>query len=94
MIDAVVVASAKAWTQSDKMTYWIIWVPFGLNVRTETRQLFPITYCSDEVSKVFLKIGVDDDDRSMAAGRKYQYEKCGDIIRELCSYHCQECVVY
>ena len=40
MIDAVVVAAANAWTQSDKMTYWIILVPFGLNVRAETRQLF------------------------------------------------------
>lgn len=39
MIDAVVVAAAAAWSQSDKVTYWISWAPSGLSSQAETRHL-------------------------------------------------------
>ena len=53
MIDAVVAAAAAAWTQSDKMTYWIIWAAFGLSSQAEnqTTLFFCFTRCSDEVPK-------------------------------------------
>lgn len=88
MIDGAVAAAAAAWTQSDKMTFWIIWVPFGLPSQAENRQLlfFCFTHCSDEVPKVFVKTGIDGDDQSIAAARRYQYEECRDIIEEFCSF--------
>lgn len=76
MIDAVVFAAAAVWIQSDKITYWIIWSPFGLHSQAGTQTtLFFFTHYADEVPKVFKKIGVDDNDQSSAAGRRHQHEK-------------------
>lgn len=75
--------------QSDKVTYWIFWAPFGLPNQAETRQLFRFCvshFCSDEDPEVFVKIGVDDNDQSIAAKRRFHGGQYWKVFKH-CYWH-------
>lgn len=82
MIDAVVVAAAAAWTQSDKLTYWVIWVPFGLPSQAETKTTFFFYFyfarCSDEGSSWRLGSMIMISQQPLGG---YQYEKEQGLLK-------------